>query len=195
MPRLKLLAGSALVLVMFFSCEDFQSQNYEISPVDARACTLLSDSVFKVIRTQSPSEINATWVQQTVLDSAEKAFTTLAKKKVQIAVQDSGYLFVSSIISDTSYVALTGDSGSSVLYLGEYLDVKIYDMNGTELAVLDDTMTPETVGGCMELVVDKYQPIIKTRLVFNTKAENYLLSIIKIDQTVNQNFRSTVIIK
>lgn len=194
MIGLKTIAGFILILLLS-ACEDFQSETYDIDRTDARACTIISDTTLKVINTRSLAQINNRWSYDQLADSTQTAVDTLIRRDAMVMALDSCYNFITDEAVDTSYLALSGNGNPLVIYLNDYLNIAVFDKSGNELSASDNTMAPELVGGCVEQIEDKYKPLIKTRLEYQTQADNYLLRIIKIDQTEKSRFRTALVNK
>ncbi|MCB0283923.1 MAG: hypothetical protein KDF60_15165 [Calditrichaeota bacterium] len=181
----------------FFACEDFQTQNYEIDAIDAQACTMISDTTFKNIPTKSLAEINAGWTLEQLGDSAAKAITILKDSlQVTISALDSAYQIIVNDAVDSSYLALSTTEGMPLLfYVDDFIKIDLIDSTGVMLGISDETMSPELVGGCLEMDKDVYYPVIKTRYVYKPEANKYLLRIIKTDQTEKSRFKTAVLNK
>lgn len=186
-----------LVTAFFFACEDFQTENYEINAVDAQACTMISDTTFKNISTKSLTQINADWTLDQLNDSTAKAISILKDSMdAKISVLDSAYQLIVNDAVDSSYLALVIPKDKPLLfYIDDFLKIDLVDSTGSVLNISSETMSPELVGGCLELDKDVYYPVIKTRLEYKPDADVYLLRIIKTDQTKKSRFKTAVLNK
>ncbi len=178
-----------VVILTFFlmSCEEFQTESFSASDIDAKAVNALADSVFISTSTEQLSAFKATWKNKS-LDTIRVALNdSLLSNGVILTVLDTAYSIKIPANNDTSYAAFTGGTSEAVLFVGEFIDVLLVDGNGSTTPPDDTSMELpaiyESLNGLAS--TDHY---VKARYVFKEVPQNSIFQFIQTEQTKTTTF-------
>ena len=174
-------------------CTDFQTESYDISFIDAQACSMLSDTTYIRVSTANISDYNPDWTHQNVAEIANQFIPALLADTIITLSGETGYL-VDTGTEDSSYFALQSDrSGNLIIYFDQSVEADIFLSTGDILVPSQSVMPLESVGGCTYVDGLKRKPLIQTRIEYNTSATTYLFRLNKIDQTEKNSIRLAII--
>lgn len=175
-----------LAIAIFYSCEDFQDEDYLIADVDQEACTLLQnftvDSNFVEVTPTATIDSTLGSIADTiaVLDSVDQVFFVRT---------DSVWSFDVAAAGDTILYLFDNSTGGTeiIFFFDRYsntdLHVSLYDLDGLPVAANDYSIAMETVAGCDQ---------VKTRLEYTLSAEKYIVWF-TCDAAALKNFNAVVL--
>jgi hypothetical protein len=169
-----------LFLFVYFGCDEYQSESYQISGKDANACAQLQDTLFNEIATTDLTEFNPEWTDDNVPQNVPVILDSLKANGIVVSNGDLSTWVTTLEDADTNYVCLQTTLNSAVFYSDKIVTFKLMDSQGELRSASGITMPMETVGGCL---TEEGDPQIRTRLEFSTPDEEYLLYIINQEQT------------
>lgn len=166
-------------------CDDFQSEKFALSNLDAEACTAFTDTsaVVTAIKTVALVNLDTTWYGDRVNANAGTIMDSLAARGLIVESGQKLYQLNTPGKVDTNYVVLSAGAGEFTLFVDDYVLINLIDAGGGVAAPSDRSISLEAVFEC---------PEIRTRLVFPLSSDRALLQIIKTDQTMASRFRLIV---
>jgi len=173
-----------LPVIMFFGCKQYQTEEFTISNLDAKACELLQDSLSDTISTSPLTNFDSSWVDSTIYGNVDKILDSLEANKIMVTESDTSFTIITPLDIDTSYAYLFTQLDEVVFFFNDFINMSIIDTGGAFLGVENKTIPLETVYDC---------PEIRTRLVYKPVGERYLLQIIKTDQTLGDTLLAVIL--
>jgi hypothetical protein len=196
------------LLFLSFSCDEFKSQEFEISEKDNLACTQFADSIqdpasdtlkiiaqpLKTLQLVALTDFNASWVDSNVAANVPDILDSLTGRALVVHVTpDTAYMLKTLADEMNNYMVFAPAAGAVVFYLSESADILLMKTDGTIIKPSNQNMPLPTVSGCTVVINNSTEPKIKTRLEFNSPDEHYLLKLIKNDQTKSGDIKCSVI--
>ena len=181
------------LILVIVSCEDFQTKSYSMTEKDSRACVQLKDTTFQVTFPARLTNYNPDWRNDQISQIAGEVIAALADDSLIVSENDLAYLMPTGEGKDTTYILLESQANSVTLYFDQAVEQNLIAQDGVLLLAADAVIPLETIGGCTQLEKDTYIPVIQRRSVYNLSANQYLIQLIKIDQTAEDNIRLSVI--
>ncbi len=169
MKKIITFISCILVIAVFYTCEDYQDEDYTVAEIDQVACELLDafevDSNFIVLKPNAVIDTLLLTIADTIaaLEEAGQVFYSNA---------DSVWTFDVSTSTDTTLFIFDNTAGGSetIFYLDQYTDtdlgVSVYEKNGTPVTSVDHSIPLEVVANCTN---------IKTRIVYSLIADKYIV--------------------
>ena len=188
-----ILVFSILLLIFYISCEDFKSQEYQISDQDALACQQLSDTVFNTISLKSLTDFNSSWVDSNVTGNVSEILDSLEANDIVFIADGSESTLISTTAADTNYFAMRSDFSSIVCYSTESITMNLLAENDQIKRTSDLTMPLELVSGCTVMVNEKPVPLVLARMKYGFSDDRYLVQFIKDDQTRSNSIKISVL--
>jgi hypothetical protein len=181
------------ISLSFFSvgCDKYQSESYEISAVDAKACAQIQDTLYNTISSVLLSSFDSTWTHENVSQNVPALLDSLIANEIVVSEGDLSTWITTVQGEDTNYVCFQTNLGSVTLYSDQVIALKLMDEQGEFVNISSVSMPMETVGGCL---TDSGDPLIKTRLEYTTPNDRYLLYVINQEQTVANDDDDIIII-
>ena len=167
-------------LFLYLGCDKYQSESYQISDKDAKACAQLQDTVYNAITTTDLTEFNPEWTDENIPQNVPAILDSLKANGIVVSDGELSTWVTTQEDLDTNYVCLQTTLNSIVFYSDKVVTLKIMDSQGELRSASNTSMPMETVGGCLD---EEGNPQIKTRLEFSTPDEEYLLYMINQEQT------------
>ena len=119
---------------------------------------------------------------------------SLDAKNVVISISDTTLKLSTSSSYDTTYLRFNSElSKEVVFYFTDYVKMNIISEEGNILEILDDSMPPEIIAGCIEHIKEKPYPKVKSRYVYDFEMGGYLLQLITTDQTEESTFYAVIL--
>jgi hypothetical protein len=179
---LEILAILFISMVFFLiGCDEYQSESFQISEVDARACRQIQDTlVYYSTAVRDLTEFNSTWTNENVPQNVPAIIDSLKANGIIVSDSDQSTWVGTLDDVDTNYVCLQTSLNAIKMYTDRVVRLQIMDVQGEFRNVSNIAMPLETVGGCTD---EEGLPTIKTRIEYSTPDEEYLLYIIVTDQT------------
>lgn len=187
---------SMVLLIIFFtsSCEDFQSEEFQISALDSKACQQLQmhDSLgVDTVQVVMLSDFDSTWVDSVIYDSTNNVYNnvseildTLIANDIVVTNTTSNKIKLETIGSaDTAYFALQSNSASLTLFFDQSVTVYLINLSGEITSISNKMMPLETAAGCTKIENDVEVPLIQARLEISVPGNTSLLQLIKNEQT------------
>lgn len=174
-----------------FACDKYQSESYDISAVDARACAQLQDTLYNSVTANVLSKFDSTWTHENVPQNVPAIIDSLKANGIVVSEGDLSTWVKTVKEEDTSYVCFQTNLNSVTLYSDQVIGLKLMDSEGKFRNVTDASMPLETVGGCMN---EAGNPQIKTRISYSTPNDDYLLYIVNQEQTVADDDDNIIIV-
>ena len=177
----------AILAFFLMSCEEFQTESFSASDTDINAINALADSVSISLSAKSLINYDSTW-SNTALDTiTTQLYDTLAIDSVIAEVLETAYSLKIPADNDTSYVVFSVSTSKMIVFVGEYVDIKIVDSSG-KTSLPDDTSMEltaiyESLNGLTS--TDHY---LKSRYVFNSVPQNAILQFLRTEQTEKTKF-------
>jgi len=179
--RLSLLLFLIIPLSFFlFGCDKYQSESYEISAVDAKACAQIQDTLYNSISAEFLHQFNGNWTHENVPQNVPAILDSLKANGIVVSEGDLS-TWITTTNEDTNYVCFQTNLSSVTLYSDQVITLKLMDEQGEFRNISSVAMPMETVGGCM---TENNDPLIRTRLEYSTADDEYLLYLINQEQTV-----------
>jgi len=194
-----------LILIFIFmialNCSDFQDENFEISALDAKACELLAKADSTSINFLLPSiqHYDSTLTNTAISENVIEIFDSLVRRELVVSAMDTGKFVLSFLAGvDTNYIALKVESSNIVIYLDDFVELKIIDPDGNYIQSTDTTIPLETVY-YTSITEPETSDInctnLKGRSVYELTDKKYLLQIISTDQMESVGFFAVVVLK
>jgi len=183
------------------NCSDFQDENFEISALDAKACELLAKADSTSINFLLPSiqHYDSTLTNTAISENVIEIFDSLVRRELVVSAMDTGKFVLSFLAGvDTNYIALKVESSNIVIYLDDFVELKIIDPDGNYIQSTDTTIPLETVY-YTSITEPETSDInctnLKGRSVYELTDKKYLLQIISTDQMESVGFFAVVVLK
>lgn len=195
-------------ILLLIGCEKFlpgayQEEEFAISALDDKACECLNDSLSDSVYTSGLTDFDSTWVGSAIYENVEVIRDSLEANEIKIIDTDTSFTIITPEEVDSNYVSLRTGSNELVFYFGDFVDMNIIETAGTVLEAESRAISLETIyyGLSPDTV---YQDTIitditdcsklKTRILYKLSENNdYLMQIIKNDQTLNDTLRLVVL--
>jgi hypothetical protein len=174
-----------------FGCDKYQSESYEISAVDARACAQIQDTLYNSITAVKLTDFDSTWTHENVPQNVPAIIDSLKVNGIVVSEGDLSTWITTVVLEDTNYVCFQTNLSSVTFYSDQVIGLKIMDTQGEFRNLSNISMPLETVGGCLN---EKGNPQIKTRLGYTTPDDEYLLYLINQEQTVADEDDNIIIV-
>ncbi len=201
---------SLSLIVLFFittACEEFQSEEFQISDLDSKACIQLQreDSLgADTVKIKLLSKFDSTWVDSNLYDEQTKTYSNVpeildslnANQIVVTKTPTNKIKLVTVGAADTNYVSLQATSSSLTFFFDTSVSINIISQAGDIIRVSDETMPLETASGCTIEDDNEIQvPYIKARYKISMPSsdDNSLLQIIKNEQTKSSTFHVAIL--
>lgn len=188
--------GTLFVLFFIFtSCEEFQSEEFEISGKDSKACNQLqrADSLgTDTVNVQLLSDFDPTWVDSNLYNAQNNTYSnvpaildSLNANEIVVTNTDINKIKLYTIAgADTNYVSLQTTASSLTFFFDQSISINIISPAGEVTKISNQNMPLETASGCtMEDDNEVQVPFIKARYEIAVPANNSLLQLIKDEQT------------
>ena len=108
--KILIMVSAAIMLLNFIAaCDDFKSQEYKISGVDAAACSQLSDTLFGTLTLKGLSSFRPGWNNENALDSVTAILDSLEANNIILNVDGSTAIELGTTASDTNWFVLRSD--------------------------------------------------------------------------------------
>ena len=174
-----------IISLSFFSgsCDKYQSESYEISAMDAEACVQIQDTVFNTVTAVNLADFDSTWTHENVPQNVPAIIDSLKANGIVVSEGDLSTWVTTVKLEDTSYVCFQTNLSSEIFYSDQVIWLKLMDTQGEFRDVASISMPPETIGGCLN---EQGNPQIKTRIVYTSPEDEYLLYVINQEQTTSQ---------
>ncbi|MBL7093782.1 hypothetical protein ISS22_07395 [candidate division KSB1 bacterium] len=197
--------GQTLIIIFIFmiilTCSDFQDEDFEISALDAKACELLAKPDSSSINFLLPSiqDFDSILTNTIIFENVIGVFDSLDQRELVVSAMDTGkyvLLFLPGI--DTNYVALIVESSDIVIYLDDFVQLNMIDLDGNFVEPTDTTIPLETV--FYTIITEPETSDInctnlKGRSVYKLADKKYLLQIICMDQMESAGFFALVVLE
>lgn len=173
-----------IISLSFFSfgCDKYQSESYEISTVDAKACAQIQDTLYNSVTAVQLTDFNSSWSHENVPDNVPAIIDTLKANGIVVSEGDLSTWITTVEEEDTNYVCFQTNLSSEIFYSDQVIGLKLMDTNGEFRNLSKISMPLETVGGCLN---ESGNPQILNRLGYTTPDDEYLLYIINQEQTTS----------
>jgi len=192
------------VCVMFFACEDFADETFELTAIDAAAISAMEDTLEVALQMKAANILNngsdlGVVLSGGGLDTVLMTVDTLGLTPVDVysALTSAGIssmtsndtVFAVTILSDSlAYRVFTAPSaGIYVLYINRHLTPNLYLNGTTKVELLSDDMAPELIAGLYNLPGPV--PVIKGRYEYELTPGDYLFELARMEATTANNFR------
>ena len=204
------LIGCEAYLPKAFQEEEF-GKDFDISPLDDKACESLNDSLSVIISTSLLTDFDSTWVDSLIYNDSlgvyeyvEEILDSLEAHEIMVTDSDTSFTIITPEDVDSNYVAFSTESDEVVFFFSDFVDMNIIDTAGTVLEAESKAISLETIyyGVSPDTV---YQDTIitditdcsklKTRIVYKLSENRNLVQIIKTDQTTDSTFTLVVLPK
>jgi hypothetical protein len=154
--------------------------------VDAQGCAMLSDTIFQRIST-------VVWKHENVADSVLFILDSLKRDSLFVEEEKDTYLLETIAEEDTNYVAFVSSRNSVVFFFNRSVEMELFKEDGTIISPSDKTMPAETAADCMDLTVETPTTLIRTRRAYGTPDSEYLMRLIKDEQTGSSFIRVAIV--
>jgi len=211
MRKSKIMFPAFIVMVFILitcittSCDDYKSEEFEISALDSKACQQLqrADSLgVDTVTTMMLSDFDSTWVDSILYDQGAHTYGNVAEILDSLVANDITVTNTSTnkikLITladlDTNYVALQSGSSSLTFFFDQSVSINIINQTGQITAVSNKSMPLETASGCTELDDNDVEvPFIQTRLEISVSDNPALLQLIKNEQTGSRTIHVSIL--
>ena len=180
-------------IVFVFACEEFQTKSYSMTDIDSRACAMLNDTTFQVRTVARLADYNADWKNDQIHEIAGEVINALADDSIIVSESELAFLLLTGEAMDTTYVLLASQANSVILYFDQSVNQNLISNDGTILSATDTGIPLETIGECTKAEKEVHIPVIQNRIVYNLSLNQYLIQLIKIDQTAENNIRLSIL--
>jgi len=185
------------MLITFFStsCDDYKSEEFEISSLDLQACQQLksadslgADTVTAILL----SDIDTSWVMSSIYDTITATYNnvnqildSLVAKDIVITNTTQNKLkLITRANKDTSFFALQSNSTSLTFFFDTSVSINFIDPTGKIINVNNNRISLETASGCTKLDdKDVEIPLIIARYEISVPSNPVLWQLIKNEQT------------
>jgi len=170
------------------NCSDFQDEDFNISVLDAKACELLAkvDSTSINYLLPSISDFDSTLTNAKITENVIEVLDSLVQRELVVSALDTGKYVLSFLPGiDTNYVALTVQSSDIVIYLDDFVQLEMIDLDGNYIQSTNTAIPLETA--YYTIITEPETSDInctnlKGRSVYELTDKKYLLQIICTDQ-------------
>ena len=171
-----------ILLISFFvsGCDKYQSESYEISDVDARACAQIQDTLYNSIAVVELTNFDSTWTTENIPDNVSEICDSLKENGIVLSEGDLSTWVTTIEGVDTSFVCFETNLNSVILYSDRVVRLKLMDDQGEFRTISSISMPMETVGGC---TTEEGNPQILTRVEYSVPDNEYLMYIINEENT------------
>jgi len=195
-------------ILLLIGCEKFlpgayQEEEFAISALDDKACECLNDSLSDSVYTSGLTDFDSTWVGSAIYENVEVILDSLEADTVIITESDTSFTIITPEEVDSNYVYLRTGSNELVFFFSDYVDMNIIDTAGTVLEAESKAISLETIyygvspdTTYQDTVVTDITDCskLKTRILYElSENKDYLMQIIKSDQTTNSTFKLVVL--
>ncbi len=213
--KIVLLLGLLLAILMFYNCEGFEDETFEMSVIDAAATAALAprDSVAISIGTATFTRLDgqqfiiahfANGTKDTVasvgIDSIltlNDYVQTLTGANAYISPNDTCYDVRTLADSANTYLLFnSGGAGLVTFYFTDYVRMNLLDVDGSSINAVqlaDDMISLELLAGFYSTTGNSPKPIIKSRYAYELEDQDYLLQLITFEQTRSSRFFTAII--
>ena len=209
------LSGILVAALMFYNCEDFEDETFEMTELDAAAASALElrDSVAISIGTATFTRLDT---QQFII-----AHFANGTKDTVASVDTDSILILDDYVrtltganaytlpNDTCYDVRTladsantfllfngGGAGRATFYFTDYVRMNLLDVDGTSIDTVelgDDKIPLELSAGFYSTTGSSPKPIIKSRYAYDLEDQDYLLQLITFEQTLSNRFFAAIL--
>ncbi|KAA3609879.1 MAG: hypothetical protein D8M58_08455 [Calditrichaeota bacterium] len=177
-----------ILMLSLFSCEEFQTESFSTSNVDKKAIAAIADSVSISFSTKALKAFNNKW-ENTALDTILVDLRdTLNTSGTVLSVLDTAYFLKIPSTNDTSYATFSGEASRIIIFIEDYIDIKILDSNGNPSDPDDTSMELPAIFESLYGTTSK-EYYIRSRYVFNSVPDNAIFQFLKNDQTDKNAFK------
>jgi hypothetical protein len=195
--RLKKYGSLSILLFLVISlsfftstCDKYQSESYEISTVDARACVQIQDTLYNSVTAVKLTNFDSTWTHENVPQNVPTIIDSLKANGIIVSEDDLSTWVTTIGEEDTNYVCFKTNLSSEIFYSDQVIGLKLMDSEGEFRSIASISMPLETVGGCLN---EDGNPLIKTRIEYTSPNDDYLLYIINSEQTTSTTIILSII--
>ena len=190
-----ILAIFLCVAFFIISCDNYKSEEFEISALDSKACQQLkrADSLgVDTVTTVLLADFDSTWVDSIIYDPVTKTYSEVTAILDSLIANDiivtntatNKIKLITLGTADTNYVALQSSSGSLTFFFDQSVTINLINEDGAVTTVSDKTMPLETAAGCTKLNEQDIEiPLIQARYTIGVPSNPALLQVIKNEQT------------
>ena len=183
------------VTLFIISCDNYKSEEFEISGIDSKACQQLkrADSLgVDTVITVLLADFDSTWVDSVLYNPVTKSYgqvsailDSLISNDIAVTnTADNKIKLITIANADTNYVALQSSSSSLTFFFDQSVSINLINTNGDVTTVSDKTMPLETAAGCTKLNAQDIEvPLIQSRYTIGVPSNPALLQVIKNEQT------------
>lgn len=177
------------------SCDDYKSEEFEISALDSKACQQLqkADSLgADTVTAVWLSDFDSTWVDSILYDPNNETYSNVTEILDSLIANDISLTNTSTnkiklytpADQDTNYVALQSGSASLTFFFDQSISINIINRSGEITAVSNKLMPLETASGCTKIDDNEVEvPFIQARFEISVPDNPALLQLIKNEQT------------
>ncbi|GEM_PF-3406587 len=210
--RMKNLGIAILSLgIVFFAlnCGDYEDETFQLGMTDEQAAAImLADTIFANLETVALQDTTGKYYITTtsnVLDSISNSAVTNVISYLKDSIAVTTVRYVAEAIDSLYQVKLgknikenytvynSNHGGNTVIYVNDFVNLKLIAADGTVLSPIDDTMPLELSSGFYVLENQTPQPVVKTRCVFTVENKDYLLQITVTESTKNATLNMTIV--
>ncbi len=191
--KILILVFSAFLLVFYMACDDFKSQEFQISSQDAVACKQLSDTVFSTLSLKSLTDFDSTWVDSNIIGNVSEILDSLEANDIVLIADGSETTLIVTTAADTNYFAMRSNFSSIICYSDKSILLNLLTEDDQVQRTSDASMPLETVSGCTVLENKKPVPLIRARMKFGFSDDRYLVQFIKDDQTRSGSIKISIL--
>jgi len=181
---------SIFLIGVFWGCEEYQDETYNISSLDTDACYLffLHDTSSTLITAKKLTTYNETWENSIfIMSHIPAVIDSLMSDNIVVAEDETRFKITTSVNVDTNYVAFNTESKNLVVYVDDFVELNIMNESGTIIAPATNAIDMETI--YYSVTPDTSQDIdcskVRVREVYNFTEDKHLIQVIKTDQIVS----------
>lgn len=209
------LTGILMAALMFYNCEDFEDETFEMTELDAAAAAVLAprDSIAISIGTATFSRLDdqqfiiahfANGPKDTVASvdtdsilTLDDYVRTLTGANAYIIPIDTSYDIKTLADSANTFLLFNGGgAGRATFYFTDYVRMNLLDVNGSSIDTVEldnDRISLELSAGFYSSTGSSPNPIIKSRYAFDLEDQDYLLQLITFEQTLSNRFFAAIL--
>jgi hypothetical protein len=195
-------------VLLLIGCEKFlpgayQEEEFAISALDDKACECLNDSLSDSVYTSGLTNFDTTWVGSAIYENVEVILDSLEANEIKIIDTDTSFTIITPEEVDSNYVFLSAGSNELVFFFSDYVDMNILETDGTVLEAESKAISLETIYYGISPDTTYQDTVVtdiidcsklKTRILYElSENKDYLMQIIRSDQTLNNTFRLVVL--
>ena len=190
-----------VALVLFISCDEYASKEFDISSLDAKACDALSDTLSDTRAAVLLTQFNPEWLDSIVYDVnlnkynfVSQILDSLDAHGLTLTDSPQKFRLVTLSSKNECYYSLNTNAGQLVFFADANIDINIIEADGTILTSGNPTIPLETTGDCVQFDEDLKRdvPLIQARISFGIPENRTLLKIIKNEQTGGSVFNVAI---